>query len=115
MSFEDKIKTWVTIDNKIKEHSDSLKELRQKREIISTDVYETVNSNNLNNAIVEISDGKLKFQSVKVAQPLTVKLIKECLEELFDDTEKVNNILKYIKQKRDEKSKFVDNIKRYYS
>lgn len=114
MGLEENIKNWVSIDNKIKEHNDELKELRQQRAEISNDVYEIVNKNNLSNATVQISDGKLKFQSVKVPQPLTIKFLKECLEDLYDDEEQVTQILKYIKKKRDENCKYVDDIKRYY-
>tara|TARA_Y100000780_G_scaffold220301_1_gene227530 strand:+ start:2135 stop:2482 length:348 start_codon:yes stop_codon:yes gene_type:complete len=114
MNFEDKIKTWVSIDNKIKEHNDELKTLRQKRETITTEVYGTVKENNLDNATIEISDGKLKFQSVKVTQPLSIKFVKECLEDIISDEDKVKQILDHIKEKRNEKCKYVDNIKRYY-
>lgn len=114
MSFEDKIKTWVSIDNKIKEHNEELRELRNKRSIISNEVYETVNDNNLSNATIQISDGRLKFQSVKVPQPLTIKFIKECLDDLYDNEEEVNEILKFIKKKREANSKYIDDIKRYY-
>lgn len=111
MSFEESIKSWVSIDNKIKEYNDELRELRQKRNSLSEHVYEHVNSNNLNHATVEISDGKLKFQSVKVTQPITIKFIKKCLEDCISNEEQVEKIMEYIKDTRE--TKYIDDIKRF--
>lgn len=112
MSFEDSIKAWVSIDSKIKEYNEELRDLRQQRSDITQRVYDHVNDNNLNHATVQISDGKLKFQSVKVTQPITLKFIKQCLHNCIPNEEHVNSIMDHIKESRE--SKYVEDIKRYY-
>lgn len=113
MSFEDSIKEWVSIDSKIKQHNEELRELRQQRNDLTQRVYDHVNNNNLNHATVQISDGKLKFQSVKVTQPITLKFIKQCLNDCIPNEEHVNTIMDHIKNSRE--SKYVDDIKRFYN
>ena len=62
---------------------------------------------------VKITDGKLKFTTVKVQPPLTFKFIQLCLSEIITEEEKVNYIINYIKEKRE--TKYVEEIKRFYT
>ena len=75
--------------------------------------FNLLESNNLENAVIQISDGKLKFQNVKQTAPLTFKLVKEVLDECIDNEQHVKAIIKAIKDKRE--SKYVYDIKRTYS
>lgn len=65
MNFEDDVKNWVMIDNQIKQNSEIVKDLRKKRTHLSTKIFSYAEQNNLENAVIEISDGKLKFQQSK--------------------------------------------------
>ena len=71
MTFEENIKNWVAIDNKIKELNEQLKEIREKRANISNDILGYIHENNLDNATIKISDGRLSFKETKQQQPLT--------------------------------------------
>tara|TARA_R110002072_G_scaffold22_5_gene130 strand:- start:4138 stop:4479 length:342 start_codon:yes stop_codon:yes gene_type:complete len=113
MSFESNIKQWVGYDNQIKELNDKIKGLREKKNNISTDILNYVNEKEINGSIVKISDGKLKFSNVKVQPPLTFKFIESCLNEIISEEEKVKQIINYIKEKRE--SKYVEEIKRFYT
>jgi carboxypeptidase C (cathepsin A) len=113
MSFEDSIKEWVSIDSKIRQHNEELREMRRRRTDLTQSVYNHVNDNNLNHATIQISDGKLKFQSVKVTQPITLKFIKKCLHDCIQNEEHVNTIMEHIKESRE--SKYIDDIKRFYN
>ena len=113
MSFEENIKEWVTIDNKIKQLNEQTKALRKQRNNISESINMYVETNDLKHATVQISDGKLKFQSVKVTQPLTLKYVNECLLDCIGNEDQVKEIMKHIKTNRD--SKYVEDIKRFYS
>lgn len=113
MSFERQIKEWVTIDNKIKQYNDEIKNLRNKKNEITDEINHYVEENEMKQAIVNISDGRLKFQTSKVTQPLTLKFLKECLMDCMNDEENVEKIINYIKEQRD--VKYVDEIKRYYN
>ena len=112
MSFEDNIKKWVSYDNEIKQINEKLKQLREKKNNLSLDIFNYVNENNINDSVVKINDGKLKFTNVKVMQPLTYKFIEESLLEIINDKDNVKQIINYLKQKRD--GKYVEEIKRFY-
>ena len=111
--FQKNIQDWVTLDNQIKNLNQQAKELRNNRNSLTQNIFTYAESNNLENAVIQISDGKLKFQNVKQTAPLTFKLVKEVLDECIDNEEHVLAIIKAIKDKRE--SKYVYDIKRTYS
>ena len=111
--FQKNIQDWVTIDNKIKTLNSQVKELRGNRNSLTNNIFTYAESNNLENAVIQISDGKLKFQNVKQTSPLTFKLVKEVLDECIKNDEHVKVIINAIKNKRE--SKFSYDIKRSYS
>lgn len=113
MSFENNIKSWVTYDTEIKQLNDKLKGLREKRSNLTNDIFNYVNDKNINDSAVKISDGKLKFTTVKVCSPLTFKFVTDCLNEIINDPEKVKQIVNYLKEKRE--NKYVEEIKRFYN
>ena len=113
MSFEKNIKEWVKYDNEIKELNKKIKDLRNIKMDITTNIMNYVNENNINDSTIKISDGNLRFANVKVQSPLTYKYIEECLLEIINDDTKVKQIITYIKNKRE--SKYVEEIKRFYS
>ena len=112
MSFENKIKAWVAMDNQMKLHLEKVRDLRSQRNDITHILTEYANNNNLGNAIIQISDGRLKFQHTKITNPLTFKFIEECLHDCIEDTEYVKKIIQFIKEKRTTRS--VPDIKRFY-
>ena len=111
--FQKNIQDWVAVDNQIKTLNQQVKELRTNRNSLTNNIFTYAESNNLENAVIQISDGKLKFQNVKQTSPLTFKLVKEALEDCIDNEEHVAAIMKVIKNKRD--SKYVYDIKRTYA
>jgi hypothetical protein len=113
MSFEQQVKDWVSIDNQIKQHNDELKDLRSQRTSLAQSINTYVEDNELKHAVIQISDGKLKFQTTKVTQPITLKFVKECLDDCIQDEDSVSKIMKYIKDQRE--VKYTSDIKRYYA
>lgn len=112
-SFENNIKTWVNIDNQIKSLNEKARELREHRNELCTEIINYAGSNNLGNATVEISDGKLKFATSRSTAPLTLRFVQNCLEDVINDQESVSKIMKYIKSKREVRTS--SDIKRYYN
>ena len=110
--FQTNIQQWVNIDNKIKKLSSELKEFRNNKHELTRNNFTYAESNNLENAVIQISDGKLKFQNIKTTNPLTFSFIESCLKDLIEDETKVKDIIKYIKQKRVPKYNY--DIKRSY-
>jgi hypothetical protein len=72
---------------------------------------EHASDNNLSKSVIQISDGKLKIMETRVPEPLTFKYLEKSLSEIIKSEEQVNQILDYIKKKRE--IKVVSEIKRY--
>lgn len=96
----------------MKKMSDTIKELRERRNNIQDHITSYAEENQLYNAIIEISDGSLKFNNYKQSSPLTFKYIQKCLEECINDENTVEKLMNYIKEKRE--FKYQNGIKRSY-
>jgi len=112
-NFQKQIQNWVSVDNRMKNLQMQVKELRQVKNTLTDSIFQYAESNNLENAVIKISDGKLKFQNVKSTSPLTFRFVEECLNDVISNEEQVKTIIKYIKSKRETKYNY--DIKRSYS
>ena len=113
MSFEQQLQQWVAIDNQMKTLNDRMKELRDKKSILSQNINTHIETNNLSESSVKLSDGQLKFVKVKDTQQLTFKYLETCLREIIKNEEQVTKIVDYVKNKRE--VKYVPEIKRLYA
>ena len=112
MNFEEDIKKWVTLDNEIRTKSTELRQLREERRDSQIAILEHVSTNGLSHKTIQISDGTLKFQNIKVATPPTFKFITQCLTDCISDEGQVTQLVDYIKQKRE--IKYIPEVKRSY-
>ena len=94
--FQNNIQKWVELDNKSKTLNEEIRACRNQKNELADDIFAVVETNNLKKAVIEISDGSLKFNTVKNTPPLTLKFIHKCLSECIDNTDTVDNLLKYI-------------------
>ena len=113
LTLESKIKRWVELDNKIKESSEEVRDIRTEKSIINEEILEIVEEKQLGKATVNISDGKLRFVSAKHTAPLTLTYIEKCLGELITNAKQVEQIMTYIKKNRE--TKITTEIKRLYN
>jgi len=111
MSFEQNVQKWVSLDNKIKILNDNLNQLREQRAELSKSLYTYSERNNLNGANIQISDGKLKFVTSKVSNPLSFKYVEKSLGEIISNEEQVKKIVHYLKEHREFKT--VQELKRF--
>ena len=111
-NFQEDIKQWVSIDNQLKKLNLQCKMLRQEKKEKEYNIFNYAEDNSLQNAIIEITDGKLKFQQSKTTSPLTFKFLENCLKECIHNEEQVKTIIKFIKQKRE--TKYENRISRSY-
>lgn len=111
--FTQNIQQWVSIDNDMKLLQDKLKVLRQKKQEVETEIQHDVEVNHLEDTIIEITDGKLKFNTQKSSQPLTFKYVEECLHDKIPNDDHVKIILSHMKNKRE--PKYDKSIKRIYT
>jgi hypothetical protein len=107
------IKTWVELDNELKRLNERAKDIRTRKNDVEDKIITYVEDNNMNNSVVNIADGKLKFCEIKQTSPLTLGFLEKCLSEIISNQGQVTQIVEYIKSKRE--TKMVPEIKRYYN
>ena len=113
MSFEEDIKKWVYYDNKSKELNEQIKLNRNTKNDLTQKIINHVDENpSLQDAVVKISDGRLKFSQNKQTAPITLAFLESCLSDIIQDDTNVKKIMEYIKSQRE--TKIVPDIKRYY-
>lgn len=100
MDLQENIKRWVKLDNESKKLAQSMKELREEKNSISSNLFDYFSNNNMKPPNVNISDGKLSFVEINSANVLTYKFLEECLNEFFDETSQTKELLEFIKSKR---------------
>ena len=66
------IKTWVELDNELKRLNERAKDIRTRKNDVEDKIITYVEDNNMNNSVVNIADGKLKFCEIKQTSPLTL-------------------------------------------
>jgi septal ring factor EnvC (AmiA/AmiB activator) len=113
MSFENKIQQWVQIDNQVKKLNEEIKQLRDQRNSLETNLTTYAKSNNMSDKTIKIDNDKLKFVDTKVPEPLTFKYLEKTLGEIIKNETQVHLIMEHIKQKRT--VKVVSEIKRFSS
>ena len=112
VSLDKYIQTWVVVDNQIKLLSEKIGELREKKSRLTNVIYSNSENSSLPKSIA-ISDGRLRFVETHDAQPLTFKFLESCLKDLISNEEQVQQIITYIKNKRE--IKIGQDIKRTYN
>jgi hypothetical protein len=112
-NLEKSIQSWVELDNELKKLNDKVKEIRTRKNDVEDKIMVYVENNEMNNSVVNISDGKLKFCETKQTSPLTLGFLEKCLSEVIATQSHVQQIMDYIKGKRE--TKVVPEIKRYYN
>lgn len=107
------IQNWVELDNDLKKLNEKVKEIRMRKNDLEDKIMTHVEDNGMNNSVVKIADGKIKFCEVKQTSPLTLGFLEKCLSEVIANQSQVKQIVDYIKGKRE--TKIVPEIKRYYN
>jgi predicted transcriptional regulator len=107
------IQNWVELDNDLKKLNEKVKEIRTRKNDLEDKIMTYVEDNDMNNRVVNIADGKIKFCEVKQTSPLTLGFLEKCLSEVIANQSQVKQIVDYIKGKRE--TKIVPEIKRYYN
>lgn len=108
---DQQLQQWVTIDNQIKLLNDKLKELRDKKNTLNTNITKYAEKNNLMNTTMRFGDDKIKFGTAKVQQPVTLTYLEKCLSEIIKNETQSKQIFEYIKNNRETKTN--PEIKRF--
>ena len=110
---EKTIQNCVELDNELKKINEKAKDIRTRKNDIEDKLITYVEDNSMNNSVINITDGKIKFCETKQTSPLTLGFLEKCLSEVIANQGQVNQIVDYIKSKRE--TKMVPEIKRYYN
>jgi hypothetical protein len=114
MSFEESVRRWVKLDDELRGVQEHVRELRDTRNDIATALHQYVETHQqIRDATINISDGRLKFIQTQNTQSLTFKFLEECLTEIIPNKTTTEQIMTHIKNKRTVKT--IPDIKRYYS
>jgi hypothetical protein len=113
MNFENQIQQWVSLDNQLKNLNEKVKEIREKRNNLEENITNYASNHNLSNAAIQITDGKLRFCTTRVPEPLTFKYLEKSLSEIIKNESQLKMIMEHLKQKRNIKT--VQEIKRLYN
>ena len=110
---EKKIKNWVEVDNAIRKRRDETKKFYDTRNNLESVILSYAKKKNLDNAIININDGKLRFTNKTVPFSITQKFLKDKITDFFqkarqNPTIKVNEetLYSYIMSQREIKKQF---------
>jgi len=110
--FIENVQKWVSIDTQIKAANEKIKNARQMKSTLCSEICAYADKNALNETTIEISDGDLRFYEKREYQPISFGYVEECLEKLLVDPKKVEQIMDYLHENRE--VKVIKDIRRNY-
>jgi hypothetical protein len=105
--FQNDLKNWYILDNKFRDLSLQLNIIKNEKNEIKNKITEFIQINNLEKKSIKIDNTQFRFVNQKQIQPLTFKFLKECLDDCIQNSEQVDQLIDYIKSKREIKE-FLD-------
>ncbi len=92
--FKKNVQSWILIDNQMKRLAAASKQLKVKKKDMNEKILDFMARYNIED--LNTKEGIIRYKKTYVKEPLTQKLIKEKLNELFKDSdsnlEKINEI-----------------------
>ncbi len=92
--FKKNVQSWMLIDNQMKRLAAASKQLKVKKKDMNEKILDFMARYNIED--LNTKEGIIRYKKTYVKEPLTQKLIKEKLNELFKDSdsnlEKINEI-----------------------
>lgn len=100
-NLESNVNKWIEIDNSIKNLNERVKDLRTQKNCVEETIMNYADRSNINNLSIKTNEGILKLTQSKSTSNLTYKYLEKCLHEIISDDKQVENIINYIKNKRE--------------
>lgn len=104
----DNIKEWVRLDDKHRELKSHVKQIADRKASLEKNIKIYVKDNRLSDAQINVNDGALRFTNKKTISGLSLKFLKEQLNNYFEDVVNLirkptaDNIYTYIAGNRKE-------------
>jgi hypothetical protein len=102
MSFEQTIQQWIKTDQELQELNERIKQLRQTKSELDKKI--TQHSEERGTKLFRYGSIKMKIVESKISESLTFKYLDKCLRDMIKNEDQVNQMLDYIKRKRDVKT-----------
>ena len=123
-TFKTAINNYISIDDQIKLHENTIKVLKKNRIPFETAIIETIKFNNIVGKDIKIGTNKLRFDNLETNSGLTQGHIKDSLTKYFIEhysskmsaekcNEKAMELYKYILDSREKKERSV--LKRVFT
>jgi hypothetical protein len=101
--FEENLKKWALLDNKIRASNAEVREMRTQRDQLSSTICNLMKTNGWQNKKINTGDSIITYCEKNETSSLTFTHLEKCLAEIIPEKEKVQQIIKYIKDKREVK------------
>lgn len=100
---------WAKYDKQIKELNLELSSLRKKRDRIQNNLIPMIKENNLDENIFSIESLKtnISLKENKISESMSYKFLQDKFIKFFDDTQKAEELLQYIKHNRKKETNLV--------
>lgn len=94
--FEQVVRDYINIDNKLKSAREAIKILNDEKNKCCKIIKEYIKNNSLQNRPIHITGGQLKFATTKKQTPVNKNFIFERLTLYFKSEEKAQEIIEFI-------------------
>jgi len=99
--FVSNIQQFVALDNQCAHLQKQLKELREKRSAVETEVLKYMEGSGMEDTRIKISDGDLRYVVSKSQQSITLAFLKETLDHFFrDNVSLAEQCFEFVKSQR---------------
>jgi hypothetical protein len=99
--FVTNIQRWVVLDTQLKMANEKIKQIRESRNQLTSQICSYVDGKNMRDTKLEISDGNLRVYDRKEYSPITFTYVETCLDKIIPNKEHVASIIKYLKENRE--------------
>lgn len=97
------IRTWIQVENEIKDLRKQMREKREEKKQLSNELLEVMKENDID--CFDIKNGKLISTKVKVKETVSKKMLLRVLADYLDEPEEVAKLTDYILESRQVKEK----------
>ena len=105
------IKNWIECDNYLKESKKKIQEINEKnksvlkkRDELNKKITTVLANNNMKDHIITLTDGDIRYNETVSQVPISLKHLKNLLDNYFNSDEQSNKLYNYIKENREYKT-----------
>ena len=111
--FQENIKKYVSIDNKIKSAQEIIRELKKEKDKTADNILIYIKTNKIEDVPINISGGKIKYALSKTTAPMSKAYIQQRLTQYFKSESRAKEVVEFLYKDRETKEK--ETIKRITS